>query len=76
MALNEHVKATYRLSDLIRAQKNEKMTIHLSKWIKTREKEKGGLEEDSYKILSQFNKEWKRLIFLHCVWRGGLQEKR
>ena len=40
MALKEHVKARYRLSDLIRAQKNDKMTNNLSKWIRTGEKEK------------------------------------
>ena len=31
MALKEHVKAIYRMSDLIRAQKNEKITNNLSK---------------------------------------------
>ena len=41
MALKEHVKARYRLSDLIRAQKNDKMTSNLSKWIRTGSKEKG-----------------------------------
>ena len=30
MALKEHVKARYRLSDLIRAHKNDKMTSNLS----------------------------------------------
>ena len=59
MALKEHVKARYRLSDLIRAQKNDKMASNLSKWIRTGAKEKGGLEEDSYKILSQFYKKGK-----------------
>ena len=54
MALKEHVKARYRLSDLIRAQKNDKMTSNLSKWIRMGSKEKRELEEDSYKILSQF----------------------
>ena len=39
MALKEHVKARYRLSDLIRAQKNDKMTSNLSKWIRTGAKE-------------------------------------
>ena len=47
MALKEHVKARYRLSDLIRAQKNDKMTSYLSKWIHTGAKGKGDLEEDS-----------------------------
>ena len=63
MALKEHVKARFRLSDLIRAQKNDKMTKNLSKWIQTGSKEKGDLEEDSYKILSQFYKEKKDLLY-------------
>ena len=63
MALKEHVKARYRLSDLIRAQKNDKMTSNLSKWIRMGSKEKGELEEDSYKILSQFYKERKELLY-------------
>ena len=63
MALKEHVKARYRLSDLIRAQKNDKMTSNLSKWILTGVKEKGDQEKDSYKILSQFYKERKDLLY-------------
>ena len=63
MALNEHVKARYSLSDLIRAQKNDKMTSNLSIWIGTGVKGKGDLEEDSYKILSQFYKERRDLLY-------------
>ena len=63
MALKEHLKATYRLTDLVRAQKNGKVTSRLSKWIRTRAKEKGDLEGDSYKILSQFYKERKGLLY-------------
>ena len=63
MALKEQVKARYRLSDLIGAQKNDKMTSNLSKWIRTGSKEKGELEEDSYKILSQFYKGKKDLLY-------------
>ena len=40
MVLKEHVKARYRLSDLIRAHKNDKMTSKLSKLIRTGDKEK------------------------------------
>ena len=61
--MKEHVKARYRLSDLIRAQKNDKMTRNLSKWIRTGDKEKDDLEEDSYKILSQFYKERRDLLY-------------
>ena len=71
MALKEHVKARYRLSDLIRAQKNDKMTSNLSKWIRTGSKEKWDLEEDSYKILSQLYKDRKYLLYhtatKHCT---------
>ena len=63
MALKEHVKARYRLSDLIRAQKNDQMASNLSKWIRAGAKEKGDLEEDSYKILSQFYEEGKDLLY-------------
>ena len=63
MALKEHVKARYRLSNLIRAQKIDKMTSNLFKWIRTGAKEKGDLDEDSYKILSQFYKERKYLLY-------------
>ena len=63
MALKEHVKARYRLSYLIRAQKNDKMTSILSKWMRMGAKEKRELEKDSYKILSQFYKKRKDLLY-------------
>ena len=63
MTLKEHVKASYRLSDLIRAQQNDKMTSNLSKWIQTGVEDKGDLEKDSYKILSQFYKERMDLLY-------------
>ena len=63
MALKEHVKARYRLSDLIRTQTKDKMTSNLSTWIWTGSKEKGDLEEDSYKILIQFYKDRKDLLY-------------
>ena len=53
----------YSENILIRAQKNDKMTSNLSKLIRTGSKEKGELEEDSYKILSQFYKERKDLFY-------------
>ena len=63
MVLKEHVKTRYTISDLIRAQKNDKMTSNLTKWIRTEDKEKGDPEEDSYKILSQFYKERRDLLY-------------
>ena len=63
MVLKEHVKAKYRLTDLIRENKKDKMTNHLSKWTRAGEKEKEDLEEDNLKILSQFYKERKGLPY-------------
>ena len=39
------------------------MTSNLSKWIRTVDKEKGDLEEDNYKILSQLYKERRDLLY-------------
>ena len=39
------------------------MTSNLSKWIRTVDKEKEDLEEDSYKILSEFYKERRDLLY-------------
>ena len=63
MALKQHVKASYRLWNLIRVQKNDRMTSNLSKWIRTGVKEKQDLEEVGYKILSQFKKERRDLLY-------------
>ena len=48
------LKARYRLSDLLRAQRNDRMTSNLNGWIENETPDKGDLEEDSYKILQQF----------------------
>ena len=55
--------ARYRRSDWERAQKNDKLTSNLSKWSRTRIKDRRDLEEDSYEILSQFYKERKGLLY-------------
>ena len=62
MTLKEHVKAKYRLSVMIRAQKNDKITSNLSKWIRTGVREKLYLEVDICKILSLFYKKLKDLL--------------
>ena len=56
MALKEHVETRYQLSDPVQVQRNDKIASNLSKWIRTGVKEKGDLEEDSNKILSQFSR--------------------
>ena len=45
-----YLKARYRLSDLLRAQRNDKMTSNLKRWIENGAPDKGDLEENSYKI--------------------------
>ena len=52
--IKTYLKARYRLSDLLRAQRNDRMTSNLKRWIENGAPDKGDLEEDSYKILKQF----------------------
>ena len=40
------LKAGYRFSDLLRAQKNGRMTSNLKRWIENGAPDKGDLEED------------------------------
>ena len=58
-------KDVYRLSDLLRAQRNDRMTSNLKRWIENGAPDKGDLEEDSYKILKQFCLKRKDLLYLN-----------
>ena len=49
--MKTYLKARYRLSDLLRAQRNDHMTSNLKRWIEIGTPYKGDLEEDSYRIL-------------------------
>ena len=49
-----YLKARYRLSDLLRAQRNDRMTSNLKKGIENGSPDQGDLEEDSYRILRQY----------------------
>ena len=44
-----YLKARYRLSDLLRARRNDRMTSNLKRWIENGAPDKGVLEEDSLK---------------------------
>ena len=57
-----YLEARYRLSDLLRAQRNERMTVNLKRWIEKGDPDKGDLEKDSYKILKQFYMKRKDLV--------------
>ena len=63
--IKTYLKAKYRLSDLLRAQRNDRMTSNLKRWIENGAPDKGDLEEDSYKILKQFYLKTKDLLYLN-----------
>ena len=52
--MKKYLKARYRLSELLRAQRNDRMTSNLKRWIENGTPAKGDLEEDSYRILRQY----------------------
>ena len=49
-----YLKARYRLSDLLRAQRNDRMTSNLKRRVENGAPDKGDLEENSYRILRQY----------------------
>ena len=51
--MRTYLKARYRLSDLLGAQRNDRMIISLKKWIEKGTPDKGDLKGDSYRILRQ-----------------------
>ena len=63
--MNTYLKARYRLSDLLRAQRNDRMTSILKKWIENGAPDKGDLEEDSYRILRQYFMRKKGRLYLN-----------
>ena len=44
--MKTYLEARYRLSDLLRAQRNDRMTSNLKRWIENGSPEKGDLEEE------------------------------
>ena len=52
--MKTYLKARYRLSDLLRARRNDRVTSNLKRWIENGAPDKGDLEEDSYRILRQY----------------------
>ena len=53
--MKTYLKARYRLSDLLTAQRNERMTSNLKRWVENGTPDKGDLEEDSYRILKHYS---------------------
>ena len=52
--MKTYLIARYRLSDLLRAQRNDRMTSNLKRWIENGSPDKGDLEENGYRILRQY----------------------
>ena len=63
--MKTYLKARYRLSDLLRAQQNDRMTSNLRRWIENVAPDKGNLKEGSYKIVKQFYLKRKDLLYLN-----------
>ena len=63
--MKTYLKARYRLSDLQRAQRNDRMTSKLKRWIENGSPDKGELEEDSYRILRQYFMQKEGRLYLN-----------
>ena len=63
--IKTYLTARYRLPDLLGAQRNDRMTNNLNRWIENGAHDKRDLEEDSYKILKQFYLKRKDLLYLN-----------
>ena len=64
-AMKTYFKARYRLSDLLRAQRNDRMTSNLKRWIENGAPDKGDLEEDKYRILRQYFMQKEGRLYLN-----------
>ena len=63
--IKTYLRARYTLSDLLRAQRNERMTRNLKRWIENGAPDKDNLEEDSYRILRQYFMQKEGRIYLN-----------
>ena len=59
------LKTRYRLSELLRAQRNDRMTSNLERWIENGTPDKGDPEEDSYRILRQYFMQKEGRLYLN-----------
>ena len=63
--MKTYLKARYRLSDLLRAQRNDRMTSNLKRWIENGSPDEGDLEENSYRILRQYFMQKEGRLYLN-----------
>ena len=63
--MKTYLKARYRLSDLLRAQRNDRMTSNMERWIENGAPDKDDLEEDSNRVLRQNFMQKKGRLYLN-----------
>ena len=63
--MKRYLKVRYRLSDLLRTQRNDRMTSNLKRWIENGSPDKGDIEEDSYRILRQYFMQKEGRLYLN-----------
>ena len=63
--MKTYLKARYILSDLLRAQRKDRMTSNLKRWIEYGSPDKADLEEDSYRILRQYFTQKEGRLYLN-----------
>ena len=63
--MKTYLKARYRLSDRLRAQRNDRMASNLKRWIENGSPDKGDLEEDSYRVLRQYFMQKEGRLYLN-----------
>ena len=63
--MNTYLKARYRLSDLLRAQRNDRMTSNLKRLIENGAPDKSDLGEDSYRMLGQYFMQKEGRLYLN-----------
>ena len=63
--MKTYLKARYRLSDLLRAHRNNRMTSNLERLIENGAPDKGDLEEDSYRILRYYFMQKEGKLYLN-----------
>ena len=63
--MKTYLKARYRLSDLLRAQRNDRMTSNLKMLIENGAPDKSDLGEDSYRMLGQYFMQKEGRLYLN-----------
>ena len=63
--MKTYLNARYRLSELLREQRNDRMTSKLKRWTENGTPDKGDLQEDSYRILRQYFMQKEGRLYLN-----------